>query len=86
MKKQQKFMNKLEKTEKNKQAADESQDWAVLPFDEAEDDARWAKLIEETDELIKDAEAMEAVHGPLLMENKLSDLKTSESEAEDNPF
>jgi hypothetical protein len=86
MEKQQKFMNKLEKTEKNKEAANENEDWAVLPFDEAEDDARWSKLIEETDELIKEAEEMEAVHGPLLMENKLSDLKTSESEAEDNPF
>ena len=79
-------MNKLEKTEKNKEAASENEDWAVLPFDEAEDDARWAKLIEETDELITEAQAMEAVHGPLLMENKLSDLKTSESEAEDHPF
>jgi hypothetical protein len=86
MKKQQKFMNKLEKTERKKEAASENEDWAVLPFDEAEDDARWAKLIEETDELIKEAQVMEAVHGPLLMENKLSDLKTSESEAEDNPF
>lgn len=86
MEKQQKFMNKSEKPEKNKEAASENEDWAVLPFDEAEDDARWTKLIEETDELIKEAEEMEAVHGPLLMENKVSDLKTSESEAEDNPF
>jgi predicted RNA polymerase sigma factor len=72
--------------EKKKQAASENEDWAVLPFDEAEDDARWARLIEETDELIIKAEEMEAVHGPLLMENKLSDLKALESEAEDNPF
>lgn len=79
-------MNKLEKTEKNKEAVNKNEDWAVLPFDEAEDVARWAKLIEETDELIKEAQAMETVHGSLLMENKVSDLKTSESEAEDNPF
>lgn len=78
-----KFMNE---TEKNNEAADKTEDWAVLPFDEAEDDARWTKLIEETDDLIKKAEEMEAAHGPLLMENKLSDLKTSENEAEDNPF
>lgn len=57
-----------------------------MPFDEADDDARWTKLIEETDELIKKAEEMEAVHGPLLMETKLSDLEFSESEAEENPF
>ena len=63
-----------------------SNDWAILPFDEAEDDARWEKLIAETDELIKKAEEMEAVHGPLLAENTINDLKTSESETEENPF
>ena len=76
-------MNKLEK---NKEAASENEDWAVLPFDEAEDDARWTKLIEETDELIKKAEEMEAVHGPLLTENKLSDLEFKEEQPDDEPF
>lgn len=76
----------MNETEKNNEAADKTEDWAVLPFDEAEDDARWAKLIEETDELIKKAEEMETVHGPLSMESKISDLEFSESEAEDNPF
>ncbi len=77
----------MTESEKKKQAASENVDWAVLPFDPAEDDERWARLIEETDELIKEAEAMEAACGPLLMENKLSDLKTSEkSEAEDDFF
>ena len=68
------------------QAAGKEDDWAILPFDEAEDDARWERLIEETDELIKNVEEMEAVHGTLLTENKLSDLKTSEDQAEDNPL
>jgi hypothetical protein len=83
MEKQQKFMNE---TEKNNEAADKTEDWAVLPFDEAEDDARWTKLIEETDELIKKAEEMEAAHGPLLMENKLIDLEFSDEQPEDVPF
>lgn len=76
----------MDEIEKNNETAGKTEDWAVLPFDETEDDARWTRLIEETDELIKEAEEMESVHGPLLMETKLSDLKTSESEAEDNPF
>lgn len=72
--------------EKDKKNAEESNDWAVLPFDEAEDNARWEKLIAETDELIKNVEEMEAVHGPLLTENKLEDLKTSEEQPEDELF
>lgn len=76
----------MNETEKNNEAADKTEDWAVLPFDEAEDDARWTKLIEETDELIKKAEKMEAAHGPLLMENKLIDLEFSDEQPEDVPF
>ncbi len=72
--------------EKNKEAADENEDWAIIPFDEAEDDARWTHLIEETDDLIKEAEKMEADYGILLTENKLSDLKTSDEQTEDAPF
>ena len=29
---------------------------------------------------------MEAVHGEILMENKLSDIKTTEEVTEDDPF
>lgn len=67
-------------------AADKEDDWAILPFDEAEDDARWKNLIEETDQLIKNVGEMEAVHGPLLTENRLSDPKNAEDQAEENPF
>jgi hypothetical protein len=72
--------------EKDSEVIEESEDWAVLPFDEAEDDARWTRLIEETEELIKEAEEMEAVHGELLMENKLSELELTEKQPEDVPF
>ena len=72
--------------EKDKEVIEDTEDWAVLPFDEAEDQERWTRLIEETDELIKEAEEMESVHGQLLTENKLSDLKLKEKQSEDVPF
>lgn len=76
----------MNETEKNKEAANETEDWAIIPFDEAEDDARWSKLIEDTDKLIAEVEEMESVHGEILMENKLSDVKTAEEEPEDEVF
>ncbi len=76
----------MNETGKNKEAANETEDWAIIPFDEAEDDARWSKLIEDTDKLIAEAEEMEAVHGKVLMENKLSDIKHAEEETEDELF
>lgn len=59
-------------TEKNKEAASETEDWAIIPFDEVEDDARWSKLIEETDKLIEETQVLEAAHGKIFMENSLS--------------
>jgi hypothetical protein len=76
----------MNETEKNKESASETEDWAIIPFDEAEDEARWSKLIEDTDKLIAEAEEMETVHGEILMENKLSDIKIEEEEAEDELF
>lgn len=76
----------MNETGKNKEAANETEDWAIIPFDEAEDDERWEQLIEDTDKLITEVEEMEAVHGEILMENKLSDIKTTEEETEDELF
>ena len=73
-------------TEKNRKVIEDTEDWAVLPFDEAEDLVRWTRLIEETNELIKEAEEMESVHDQLLTENKLSDLKFKEKLFEDELF
>lgn len=70
----------------NKEAVSKTQDWAIIPFDEAEDEARWTRLIEETDKLIEEATKLEAIHGPLLSENKLTDLKLKEEQPEDFPF
>lgn len=61
-------------------------DWAVIPFDEAEDDARWARLIEETDQLIDEVNETEKLYGVLLTDNKLSDLVLSEQQSLDEPF
>ena len=69
-----------------KEAVSKSQDWAIIPFDEAEDEARWDRLIEETDKLVADAAELEAVHGELLTENKLSDIKFAEKQTEDELF
>ena len=74
----------MTETEENKEAVSKTQDWAIIPFDEAEDEARWTRLIEETDKLIEEAAELEAVHGELLTENKLSDLEFSEKQTQDD--
>ncbi len=67
---------------KKQEAANKREDWAIIPFDEAEDEARWTRLIEETDQLIEESSALEAAHGRILMENKLSDIKPKVKRAE----
>lgn len=74
----------MSETEEKKEAVSNAQDWAIIPFDEAEDEARWDRLIEETDKLIAEAAELEAVHGELLTENKLSDLEYSEKQTQDD--
>ena len=59
-------------TKKTNESGEENEDWAVFPFDEAEDDARWAQLSAELDELEKEVDAHEAVHGKILMEEDFS--------------
>lgn len=76
----------MTETEKSKEAVSKTEDWAIIPFSEAEDDTRWSKLIEDTDQLIAETQELEAVHGEILMENKLSEIVISEEEVEDNPF
>ena len=72
---------------KIKEAVGEDEDWAVLPFDEAEDDERWAKLGIELDELAEDVAHHEAVFGKILMKKNLSEIITEkESEKTDEPF
>lgn len=76
----------MTETDKNKEADNKTENWAVIPFDEAEDEARWSKLIEDTNKLIQETEELEAVYGEILMEDKLSDVKIAEEEMEDDPF
>lgn len=76
----------MTETEEKKEAVSNAQDWAIIPFDEAEDEARWTRLIEETDKLIEEAADLEAVHGELLTENKLSDIEFSEKQPDNELF
>lgn len=69
----------MTENEKTKEAVNKTEDWAVLPFDEAEDDARWAKLDLEMDELAEKVAAHEAVFGPISMEADMSILRGDES-------
>ena len=62
----------MSETKKTNESGEENEDWAVLPFDEAEDDERWARLSAEMDELEKEVDAHEAVHGKILMDEDFS--------------
>jgi hypothetical protein len=83
LKKPEKYMTE---PKKNKKAAGITEDWAIIPFDEAEDDARWEQLIVETGKLIEETRALETAHGKILMANKLSDIKVAREEIDDAPF
>lgn len=72
-------MNDTEKTKDETKAAGE--DWAVLPFDEREDEERWDKLIAETDELAQRAAALESDFGETLTEEKLPEIATTTESA-----
>jgi hypothetical protein len=74
-----KFMSEIEKT-KNTNASDE--DWAILPFDQEEDDARWTKLSGEMEELIEKTESAEKLSGTILMEEDLSRFVYEKSQTE----
>ena len=81
-------------TKKSNASGEENEDWAVLPFDEAEDRIRWARLSAEMDELEKEVDAHEAVHGKILMEEDFSRFAADENvqsvsdtdEPEEDPF
>ena len=85
----------MTENKKTTESDDASEDWAILPFDGAEDDERWAKLSSEMDELEKEVDAHEAVHGKILMEEDFSRFPANEDiqplsdanePAEDDPF
>lgn len=70
-------MNETDKTKKD-------EDWAILPFNEAEDDDRWTKLSAEMNELEKKVIRHEAVHGTILMEEDFSALPAEEKAQSDS--
>lgn len=70
----------MSENEKTKRTDVENEDWAVLPFDEAEDDARWARLSKEIDELLEKTISTEKLTGTILMKEDLSRFASAESE------
>jgi len=72
----------MSEIENQKKAADKGEDWAIIPFDETEDDARWAHLSQEMDELIEKTESTEKLTGTILMEEDLSRFVSEKSQTE----
>ena len=69
----------MSETKRTNESGEENEDWAVLPFDEAVDDARWAQLSAEMEEFEKEVDAHEAVHGKILMEEDFSRFAMGEN-------
>lgn len=69
----------MSEVENTKRVAETDEDWAIIPFDEAEDDARWAKLSEEMDELIEKTESTEKLIGTILMEEEFNPNPVNEA-------
>ena len=75
------IIESMNEREITKEAVDN--DWAVLPFDEAEDDKRWGLLIEETEKLERDVARFEAAHGEnILMNKRLYEIHTETHQTE----
>lgn len=74
----------MSENENTKKAAGKDEDWAVLPFDELEDDARWAKLSQEMDALVEKTESTEKLTGTILMEEDLSRFVSEKSQTDPN--
>ena len=72
----------MSEIENTKKAADKDEDWAIIPFDEAGDEARWAKLSEEMDALVEKTESTEKLTGTILMKEDLSRFVSAKSQTE----
>ncbi len=81
----------MSENEKTKRTDARNEEWAILQFDEAEDDARWAKLSNEMDELLEKTISTEKLTGTILMKEDLNrfaahELESVEAEEEDQLF
>lgn len=65
----------MSETKKTEKVVGNTEDWGVMPFDEAEDETRWDKLIKETEELEREVARHEAVQGKMLMEEPLTEIQ-----------
>lgn len=73
-------------SENKKNAETIHEDWAILPFNEAEDDKRWTKLIRETEALKKDAARSEKNSGEISAIDLLNDFQMSTVNEDDELF
>lgn len=73
----------MSENEKTKRTDVENEDWAVLPFDEAKDDARWVRLSNEMDELLEKTISTEKLTGTILMKEDLSRFASAESKTDE---
>jgi hypothetical protein len=71
----------MSEIEKTKRTDAQNEDWAIFPFNEAEDDARWAKLSDEMDELLEKTVSTEKLTSTILMKEDLSRFAFAESES-----
>jgi len=78
----------MTENKKIKEAGGKGEDWAVFPFDEAEDDERWSHLSSEMEKLAKNVADTEAEFGEvLLMEETLRDIPAEDNQKEsEDPF
>lgn len=68
----------MSEIETTRTTPEETEDWAILPFDESEDNTRWAQLIEEMTDLEKKAASTEAIYGKITMNQELPSLQPNE--------
>jgi hypothetical protein len=69
----------MTETKNTHESGEENEDWAVLPFDEAEDDARWVQFSAEMEGFEREVDAHEAVHGKILMKEDFSRFAAGEN-------
>ncbi len=69
-------------SEKIEKAVDKNEDSAILPFDEEEDNIRWAKLTLELEQIEIDVADYEVTHGvKILMNEPLREVDTEAEQA-----
>jgi len=72
----------MSENEKTKNSDVENEDWAIIPFDEAEDDARWERLSKEMEELLEKTVSTEKLTGTILINEDFSRFASEKPQTE----